>query len=64
MEEWITEEIKIDVLLNHLGGYEDWEQGYFDSIPDDTEWEKIISEFHLKDAEIKIAIDGNSYTVR
>lgn len=60
---WITGQNKVKVLINHLSGFEDWEQGYFPDIPGDSQWEKAISSFCIQNAQIEIAADGRSYPV-
>ncbi|HLC15290.1 MAG TPA: MBL fold metallo-hydrolase [Thermodesulfovibrionia bacterium] len=64
LKQWITGESYAYVLLNHLAGYEDWEQGCLDNIPDDKEWKETIFNFKLKNATIEIATDGQDYTLK
>jgi len=61
---WITGNSKALVLLNHISGFEDYEQGYYDHIPTDEDWENEICNFTSpKNTTIKIAEDGKSYPV-
>ncbi len=60
---WFTGQKTSTVILYHISGYEDWEQGYFDIIPDDITWQREINKFNPPSGcNIEIATDGGCYT--
>jgi ribonuclease BN (tRNA processing enzyme) len=68
LNNWFTKskEKRPLVVLNHIGGYEDLEQGIFEEMPTDMEWQNEIKSSldKLKDKiDIKISEDGNVYTI-
>ena len=59
---WISGKKTSQVVLYHLSGYEDWEQGFLDDIPDDNKWKEIVGEFTPPDnTTITIAEDGDCF---
>lgn len=61
---WITGCSKVLVLLNHISGFEDYDQGYYDHIPTDDDWKNEIRNFASPpNTTIKIAEDGKRYSI-
>lgn len=61
---WITGNSKVFVLLHHIAGFEDYEQGYFDHIPTDNDWTAEIQNFTPpNNTRIEIAEDGKCYFI-
>lgn len=62
IKKWISGKKECHVVLYHLSGYEDWEQGFLDDIPDDLKWQEIVKEFKPpKNTSITIAEDGDCF---
>ena len=59
---WVTGRSKTKVLLNHLGGFEDYMQGYYDHFPTDNEWNQEIKSFTPPwNTSIELAGDEGRY---
>jgi len=68
LKSWFTEKKKTKpkVLLNHIGGYEDFEQGFFPDMPDDKLWYNTIldSKKDLLDIiDVEISHDCYCHTI-
>jgi len=61
---WAAGHSKVLVLLNHMGGFEDYQQGYYDHIPTDADWKQEIARFTPPvNTSIEIAEDGKTYPI-
>ena len=61
---WAAGRGKTRVLLNHIGGYEDYSQGYFDHIPTEEDWKREMAKFEPPaGTTVDLAEDGKSYIV-
>jgi len=61
---WVTGKTKSLILLNHLSGSEDYEQGYYDHIPTDSDWAEEIGRFTPPaNTDVVIAEDGKGYPI-
>ena len=59
---WSVRDSETRVLLNHIGGYEDYSQGYFDHIPTEEDWKREIATFKPPGGmTVDLAEDGKSY---
>lgn len=51
-------------FLNHLSGFEDWEQCFLNDIPDNNVWTNVIKNFANKNNfNVNLADDGNCYPI-
>ena len=64
IKRWATSSSRTQVVLHHLGGYEDYTQGYYDHIPTDEDWEREIKAFKPpKGTTVTLARDGMRFVV-
>lgn len=62
IDRWSSGDEEVLVLLNHLSGFGDYTEGFFDHVPDDDDWMAAVDGFTPKPkVTIKIAEDGACY---
>ena len=62
IKRWVSGSKNVKVVLNHISGYEDYEQGFFKNVPTDKDWEKEIKKFKVPvNTKLEIAKDGGCY---
>jgi len=65
IDRWCSGGEEVLVLLNHLSGFGDYREGFYDHVPDDEDWEKAVDEFlPPSKVTIRIAEDGGCYRVK
>jgi len=65
IDRWCSGDEEVLVLINHLSGFGDYSQGYYDHVPDDEDWENAVDEFlHSSKVTIRIAEDGECYRIK
>jgi len=61
---WCSGDEEVLVLLNHLSGFGDYLEGFYDHVPDDEDW-RAAAEFAQKPmVTVRIAEDGGCYRVK
>jgi mRNA degradation ribonuclease J1/J2 len=61
---WVTGRSRVHVLLTHIAGFEDCQQGYYDHMPTEADWEEGIKSFAAPaNTMIELAKDGKRYPV-
>jgi ribonuclease BN (tRNA processing enzyme) len=64
IKRWATGSNKTQVVLHHLGGFEDYMQGYYDHIPTNQDWKREIKAFKPpKGTTVSLARDGMQISV-
>jgi ribonuclease BN (tRNA processing enzyme) len=62
---WCSGGEEVLVLLNHLSGFGDYREGFYDHVPDDEDWKAAVEEFFPPPmVTVKVAEDGACYRVK
>ena len=64
IDRWSSGDEEVLVLINHLSGFGDYAEGFYDHVPDDEDWRAAVEGFVPKPkVKIKIAEDGACYRI-
>lgn len=62
---WTTGDEEVLVLLNHISGFGDYMEGFYDGVPDDRDWQEAVDGYAPKPkVTVRIAEDGGCYRIR
>ncbi|HOO53875.1 MAG TPA: MBL fold metallo-hydrolase [Methanothrix sp.] len=61
---WCSGDEEVLVLLNHLSGFGDYLEGYYDHVPDDGDWTAAAESACKPKVTVKIAEDGGCYLIK
>lgn len=64
LKRWVSGNSNTLVLLTHLGGFEDYQQGFYDHIPTDDDWQEEVKRYAPPpNTKVEIAEDGRAYSL-
>ncbi|UEC43067.1 MAG: Beta-lactamase domain protein [Methanothrix sp.] len=64
IDRWTTGGEEVLVLLNHISGFGDYLEGFYDGVPDDRDWQEAVDGYAPKPGvAIKIAEDGSCHRI-
>ncbi|MGB3944732.1 MAG: hypothetical protein WBK88_08085, partial [Methanothrix sp.] len=64
IDRWTTGDEEVLVLLNHISGFGDYVEGFYDGVPDDRDWQEAVDGYAPKPGvAIRIAEDGSCHRI-
>lgn len=65
IDRWTTGGEEVLVLLNHISGFGDYAEGFYDGVPDDRDWQEAVDGYAPKPkVTVRIAEDGGCYRIK
>ena len=65
IDRWTTGDEEVLVLLNHISGFGDYVEGFYDGVPDDRDWQEAVDGYAPKPkVTVRIAEDGGCYRIK
>jgi hypothetical protein len=61
---WCSGDEEVLVLLNHLSGFGDYLEGFYDHVPDDDDWNAAADLAQKPKVTVRIAEDGGCYRLK
>ncbi len=64
IDRWCSGDEEVLVLLNHLSGFGDYLEGFYDHVPDDEDWKSAGKLIQKPKVTVRIAEDGGCYHLK
>jgi glyoxylase-like metal-dependent hydrolase (beta-lactamase superfamily II) len=64
IDRWCSGDEEVLVLLNHLSGFGDYLEGFYDHVPDDEDWNAAVELIQRPKVTVRIAEDGGCYRLK